>query len=36
MFECDVQLAADGVSFLLHDLTLEQATNGSGCAHEKP
>lgn len=36
MFECDVQLSADGVPFLLHDLTLERTTNGRGWAHEKP
>lgn len=33
-FECDVQLSADGVPFLLHDDTLERTTNaqGLGCA----
>lgn len=35
MFECDVQLSADGVPFLLHDLTLERTTGGRGFAHEK-
>ena len=29
-FECDVQLSADGVPFLLHDDTLERTTNGQG------
>lgn len=36
MFECDVQLSADGVPFLLHDLRLQRTTNGTGLAHEKP
>ena len=27
MFECDVQLSADGVPFLLHDATLQRTTN---------
>lgn len=36
MFECDVQLSADGVPFLLHDLALQRTTNGTGLAHEKP
>ncbi|WP_374434372.1 glycerophosphodiester phosphodiesterase [Inhella sp.] len=31
-FECDVQLSADGVPFLLHDDTLERTTNGAGLA----
>jgi glycerophosphoryl diester phosphodiesterase len=30
MIECDVRLSADGVSFLLHDDTLERTTSGSG------
>jgi glycerophosphoryl diester phosphodiesterase len=33
-FECDVQLSADGVPFLLHDATLERTTNGCGVAGE--
>ena len=32
MFECDVKLSSDGVSFLLHDDTLERTTNGQGIA----
>jgi glycerophosphoryl diester phosphodiesterase len=32
MVEFDVQLAADGVAFLLHDATLERTTNGRGRA----
>jgi glycerophosphoryl diester phosphodiesterase len=35
MFECDVQVSADGVPFLLHDDTLERTTNGSGLACAK-
>jgi glycerophosphoryl diester phosphodiesterase len=31
-FECDVKLSADGVSFLLHDATLERTTSGQGNA----
>ena len=31
-FECDVKLSADGVSFLLHDATLERTTSGLGTA----
>ena len=31
-FECDVKLSADGVSFLLHDATLERTTSGFGTA----
>lgn len=34
-FECDVQLSADGVPFLLHDATLERTTNGCGVASEQ-
>jgi glycerophosphoryl diester phosphodiesterase len=30
MFECDAKLSADGQVFLLHDTTLERATNASG------
>jgi glycerophosphoryl diester phosphodiesterase len=35
MFECDVQVSADGVPFLLHDDTLERTTNAKGlaCTH---
>jgi len=36
MFECDVQLSADGVPFLLHDLHLTRTTNGDGLAAGKP
>lgn len=36
MFECDVQLSADGLPFLLHDLRLERTTNGQGLAHQRP
>jgi len=32
MFECDVQISADGVAFLLHDLDLSRTTNGAGLA----
>ena len=32
MFECDVQVSADGVPFLLHDLHLSRTTNGQGLA----
>jgi len=32
MIECDVKLSADGVSFLLHDATLERTTSGRGRA----
>jgi glycerophosphoryl diester phosphodiesterase len=28
MFECDAQLSADGVPFLMHDSTLDRTTNG--------
>ncbi|MBH9553279.1 glycerophosphodiester phosphodiesterase [Inhella gelatinilytica] len=35
-FECDVQLSADGVPFLLHDDTLERTTNGQGLACTQP
>jgi glycerophosphoryl diester phosphodiesterase len=31
-FECDVKLSADGVPFLLHDITLDRTTNGRGRA----
>jgi glycerophosphoryl diester phosphodiesterase len=31
-FECDVQLSADGVPFLLHDDTLDRTTSGHGVA----
>lgn len=31
-FECDVQLSADGVPFLLHDDTLDRTSNGQGLA----
>lgn len=34
MFECDAQLSADGVPFLLHDTTLERTTDGRGNAGE--
>lgn len=36
MFECDAQLSADGVVFLLHDDTLERTTNGTGLAANWP
>lgn len=32
MFECDVQVSADGVPFLLHDDSLERTTSGRGLA----
>jgi glycerophosphoryl diester phosphodiesterase len=32
MFECDVQVSADGVPFLLHDDTLDRTTTGHGLA----
>ena len=35
MFECDVQLSADGVPFLLHDLHLSRTTNGQGQAADQ-
>ncbi len=34
MFECDAQVSADGVVFLLHDATLTRTTNGQGTAGE--
>lgn len=34
MFECDVQLSADGELFLLHDERLERTTSGHGFARE--
>lgn len=36
MFECDAKLSSDGVSFLLHDATLDRTTNGQGTAGEQP
>lgn len=36
MAECDAQLSADGVVFLLHDDALERTTNGRGTAGEQP
>jgi glycerophosphoryl diester phosphodiesterase len=36
MFECDVQLSADGVPFLLHDATLQRTTTGAGAASQQP
>lgn len=36
MFECDVQLSADDVPFLLHDSTLERTTTGIGRAGALP
>lgn len=33
MFECDAQVSADGVPFVLHDATLERTTAGQGLAH---
>jgi glycerophosphoryl diester phosphodiesterase len=36
MFECDVQLSADGVPFLMHDATLERTTNGIGLGGDQP
>jgi glycerophosphoryl diester phosphodiesterase len=35
MVECDVQLSADGLPFLLHDATLDRTTNGHGPAHDR-
>jgi glycerophosphoryl diester phosphodiesterase len=35
MFECDVQISADGVPFLLHDLHLSRTTNGHGLAADQ-
>ena len=35
-FECDVKLSADGVSFLLHDDTLQRTTPARGIAGERP
>ena len=34
-FECDVKLSADGIPFLLHDATLERASNGRGSAGQQ-
>jgi glycerophosphoryl diester phosphodiesterase len=34
-FECDVKLSADGVSFLLHDATLERTTQEEGVASDR-
>ncbi len=36
MVECDVQLSADGVAFLLHDATLDRTTDGHGPATVRP
>ena len=36
MFECDAQLSADGVVFLMHDATLERTTNGQGIGGHQP
>lgn len=36
MFECDVQLSADGAAFLLHDDGLERTTDGEGIAGRQP
>ncbi len=36
MFECDAQLSADEVVFLLHDARLERTTDGHGLAAEQP
>jgi glycerophosphoryl diester phosphodiesterase len=36
MFECDAQLSADGVVFLMHDATLERTTNGQGIGSDLP
>ncbi len=36
MFECDAKLSADGVSFLMHDATLERTTNGRGTGGDLP
>jgi glycerophosphoryl diester phosphodiesterase len=35
-FECDVQLSADGVPFLLHDDRLDRTSTGSGLACARP
>lgn len=34
-FECDVKLSADGVPFLLHDVTLERTTTARGRAADR-
>jgi len=34
-FECDVKLSADGLTFLLHDATLERTTTAQGKAGER-
>ena len=36
MFECDAKLSADGVVFLMHDVTLARTTNGQGIGGELP
>lgn len=36
MFECDAQISADGVVFLMHDATLERTTNGHGLGCDQP
>ena len=36
MFECDVKLSSDEVPFLLHDVTLERTTSGTGKAGALP
>lgn len=35
-FECDVKTSADGVPFLLHDVTLDRTTPERGVAGERP
>lgn len=35
-FECDVQLSADGIPFLLHDDALDRTSNSSGLACTRP
>ncbi|NBX55235.1 MAG: glycerophosphodiester phosphodiesterase [Betaproteobacteria bacterium] len=35
MFECDVQVSADGVAFLLHDMDLSRTTSGAGLATDQ-
>ena len=35
MFECDAQISADDVVFLMHDAALERTTNGHGMAREQ-
>jgi glycerophosphoryl diester phosphodiesterase len=34
-FECDVQVSAEGMPFLMHDVTLERTTSGCGVAGQQ-